>query len=112
MYNDWLENGNHSYTKSNNIRAPSKTDLADFVVKSWDSILEHLIENSFLACGQAKTCNPALISCLKEGRQCADLLPEIQLVWNKNPINIDSNPLEEEECKEELANNEVVIFDE
>ena len=73
---------------------------------------EHLIENSFLACGQAKTCNPALISCLKEGRQCADLLPEIQLVWNKNPINIGSNPLEDEVCEEELANNEVVIFDE
>ena len=111
LYNDWLENGNHTYTKSNNIRAPTKTDLADMVVKSWASLSEHLIENSFLACGQAKTCNPDLISCLKEGGQAADLLPQIQQIWNKNPEIVCSNPLEEE-CEEELARNEVVIFDE
>ena len=81
------------------------------VVKSWASLSEHLIENSFLACGQAKTCNPDLISCLKEGGQAADLLPQIQQIWNKNPEIVCSNPLEEE-CEEELARNEVVIFDE
>ena len=80
------------------------------VVKSWTSLSEHLIADSFLACGQAKTCNPALISCLKEGRQAADLLPQIQQLWNKNPEIVCSNPLEEE-CEEELAHNEVVIFD-
>ena len=110
LYNEWLEHGNHTFTKFNNIRAPSKTDLADMVVKSWASLSEHLIEDSFLACGQAKTCNPALISCLKEGRQAADLLPQIQQLWNQNPKTVCSNPLVEE-CEEELANNEVVIFD-
>jgi hypothetical protein len=37
---------------------------------------------------------------LKEGRQTADLLPQIKLVWNQNQRNIVSNQIEEE-----LANN-------
>ena len=36
-------------------------DLSDMVVKSWDSTLEHLIENYFLQVLPASTCGQAKI---------------------------------------------------
>ena len=110
LYDKLLENGNHTFTKQNNIRSPSKSELADMVVYAWDFLSENLIKDSFLAVGQIMTCNPELVSCFKEGRQAAQILPEIKKIWNKNPLSFESEVvLEEEECEDELDNNELVI---
>ena len=43
LYGQWLEFGEKSYTKFNNVRAPSKTQLVDMVLESWKNISEELV---------------------------------------------------------------------
>ena len=54
LYNEWLDSGNQSYTISENVRAPSKTEICDMVVQAWSTIPEEMIAKSFENCGQTK----------------------------------------------------------
>ena len=51
LYNTWIENGEKSFTKQNNVRACSKTQLVEMVLESWRSLDEEMICKSFFACG-------------------------------------------------------------
>ena len=47
-YDDWLQDEErHTFTKGGKIRAPTKTDLCDMMVRSWDKISEEGIIKSF-----------------------------------------------------------------
>ena len=52
LYGEWLEKGAKTYTKSNNVRAPSKDQLVDMVLEAWKSLSEEAICKSFFRCGQ------------------------------------------------------------
>ena len=67
LFNAWIESGEKTFTKQNNVRACSKTQLVDMVLESWKSLDEEMICKSFFACGQAKTARPEDITCLKSG---------------------------------------------
>ena len=47
-YDEWMLNGPKTYTKANNIRAPTKDEVVDMLVKCWNEIPETLIKKSFV----------------------------------------------------------------
>ena len=107
LYDVWLEHGTHTYTKGGNIRAPTKTDMCDFVVKSWAKISIELIKKSFTCCGQSIDSRPEDITCLKKGSQADEALPQVIEIWDKPSLVSVTNT--EEEDEEQLLENELVI---
>ena len=71
-FDDWVANGDKSYTPKGNIRAASKTLLYDWVVKAWKSLSTDLIRKYFRVCCQAKDVDIEEITCLKEGTHLHD----------------------------------------
>ena len=71
-FDDWVANGEKSYTPKGNIRAASKTLLCDRVVKAWKSLSPDLIRKSFRVCGQVKDVDIDELTCLKEGTHLND----------------------------------------
>ena len=66
------------YTKFGNLKAPSKTDMCNFVVKAWkEGVSQEVIVKSFVVCGIAKNTSPDQISCLKEDRPAHEALPVV-----------------------------------
>ena len=65
-----MREGEKSYTKSGRVRSPSKTELVNMILKSWNQITEEQIKYSFLVCGQGENLVPDNIHCMKEGNDC------------------------------------------
>ena len=82
MYNEWLDSDTQTFTKSGNVRAPSRTEICDMVSEAWKSIPNEMIAKSFENCGQTVEAKPEDISCMKPGRTAEDALIEVEKFWN------------------------------
>ena len=81
-YDNWMENAQKHYTKFGNLKAPSKTDMCNFVVKAWkEGVSQEVIVKSFVVCGIAKNTSPDQISCLKEDKPAHEALPVVLEGW-------------------------------
>ena len=96
-----MENAQKHYTKFGNLKAPSKTDMCNFVVKAWkEGVSQEVIVKSFVVCGIAKNTSPDQISCLKEDRPAHEALPVVLEGWT---ITHDERPeLQDSEEEDEL----------
>ena len=68
-YNRWMIEGEKTYTKAGNVRAPSKLLCLQWVKESWDSITSDIIVKSFRACGisvNTDGTNDGEIHCMKK----------------------------------------------
>ena len=110
LYGKWLEHGNHTFTKHGNIRAVSKNDLCDMVLQAWNHVSEEIIIKSFFATGQAKTCQPEDISCLKETGIAHEALESVKEMWT-NPLQQKLVNNCDQEDLEQLEINECVVHD-
>ena len=72
------DSSKHTFTKAGNMRAPSKMQLCDMVVNSWNRISNDIVEKSFLSCGQNPYTQVEMISCFKDGRSCAVGRPKLE----------------------------------
>jgi len=52
-WNDWMVNGTHSYTKTNNRRRAPLPTVAKWVLDAWNGIPPDMVRRSFLKCGIA-----------------------------------------------------------
>ena len=111
LYDLWLENGTHTYTKYGNLRAPSKMELCDMVVEAWETITKDTIVKSFKCCGQSKDARPEDITCLKEGRKVENALSEVTELWDKDPKSITVKNIDDVPDESEHLLNEFVIDD-
>lgn len=50
-WNQWMMEGEKTYTKGGNLRAPSLDVLCDFVIKSWNAVSAKIVIKSFIKCG-------------------------------------------------------------
>lgn len=50
-WNQWMMEGEKTYTTGGNMRAPSLDILCDFVIKSWDAVAAETMIKSFKKCG-------------------------------------------------------------
>ena len=124
LYNDWLLNGEKSYTTAGNVRAPSKLTCLKWVKKAWDSVTHDVIKRSFEACGISVATDGSeddKIHCLKDGQVAA---PACSAIAEKTaalfkPYDVDNEDesddpfadIEDHSDEEELMNNEIAIDD-
>ena len=68
-YHQWMASDDHTFTAQGNMRAPSKEQLVQWVVESWEEIPRNLILRSMKACGITNAEDGSedhLIHCFKE----------------------------------------------
>ena len=113
-FDDWIANGEKSYTPKGNIRAASKTLLSDWVVKAWKSLSPDLIRKSFRVCGQVKDVDIDEISCLKEGTSLHYSKSSLRELMKLSPDEIDYEELKKKEGLTDSVSveNEADIFEE
>lgn len=71
QYDEWLRSGEKTYTAAGNVRAVSKSQLCDMVVKAWEDLSSDIIVKSFQCCGLVPQPVVDDITCFKEGRPAA-----------------------------------------
>ena len=106
LYDQWLESGEKSYTRFDNVRAPSKTQLVDMILESWKNITEETICKSFFCTGQAQESRPEDITCLRSGAPCAEAFDKVSEIWDKIPEKIEQLP-EEIDLDEDLFDDDI-----
>jgi transposase-like protein len=122
LYDDWMANGEKSYTAAGNVRAPSKVLALEWVKKSWDLVTEDVVKNSFKVCGisvKVDGSEDGQISCIKAGavaNDAATIIEQQTAQLNDQDSDYDNDPLYDndpffEEDGEELEENELIIDD-
>ena len=120
LYQEWMVNGEKTYTRGGNVRAPSKLQCAEWVKIAWDAVSIDVVKNSFVYCGISVSVDgseDSLIHCTKANGVAADALPEIttettKLLIPDSPESDDEDPFKDiEEDEQELEENEAVIDD-
>ena len=91
------------------MRAPSKTQLVEMVLKAWNSISTEILVKSFKVCGQHKDALPDEIACLKENMPVAEAKAVVAEIWDKTAAEIGEVQNIEEEDDEQLFDNELVV---
>ena len=76
----WMREGEKTYTKSGNMRSPSKTQLVDMVIDAWNQISVDQIIRSFQVGGQGGDLVAHDILCMREGRSCHKGLTSLKIL--------------------------------
>ena len=100
-----MEFGTKSYTPKNNVRAPSRKTMSEFIVNSWQKVTREIIANSFVAVGQCREGRPEQISCLKEENVAHEILDQIKQFW-------DNENFDDFEIVEEVDDEQEIVIDE
>lgn len=123
LYNEWLVNGDKSYTAAGNVRAPAKLMCIKWVKQAWESVTPDVVRKSFKACGISVAVDGSEdsdIHCLKDGEIAAVARPVIaeKAAALLAPMDVDEectteNPFADiiDDDEEELDANEVLIED-
>ena len=112
MHDDWLANEEHSLTAQGNMRAPSRSQMIEWVLEAWKKLPSDLIKKSFKVCALSSNLDGSedgQIMCIKNG-PCQELLTRFQSVEvdELDPFD-DIQEDEEEDCSEsEDSDNDVV----
>ena len=100
-------------TPAGNVRAPSRTEICNMVVKAWNDLPEELIAKSFLICGQCPKCTPDDVVCMKEGSSAHGALEEVKNFWSESADEIERSLTIVVEDEEEIDDEEdVTMIDE
>jgi hypothetical protein len=97
MYDDWMLNGEKTFTSGGNMRAPPLQIFCEWIATAWASLDKEMIAKSFKSCGVSINTDGSedgMISCFKEGRECADAFPILKKKWAEMET---VNALEQEE---------------
>ena len=117
-YDEWLANPDlHEFTRSGNLKHPSRTVLCEWVKLSWNAVSDETIRKSFLSCaitGATDGSEDDRIHCFKEGQPCEGGLVILNermksmAISTEDNDDSDSDPFEDED---ETEANEAVIDD-
>lgn len=115
----------HEFTKSGNMKAPSRKLICNWVKSSWDTISHETIRKSFKSCGITTATDGTdedEIHCFKEGQPCLEghsflreKMEELQSIARAaivDPFALENGDVEEENeviIDAEVAESEIVI---
>ena len=110
LFDNFMEDeSQHLYTKGGNMRAPSKIQICDMVVKAWNDIPEAIITNSFKVCSQAPNAEVSDILAFRDGMTCSQGREMLENLWSQDINDIDLQllqPMEQEDVAEEVFNHD------
>ena len=98
-YEEWMENGSHSFTKNGNLRPPSLLDFARWIDEAWQKIPLDQIRNSMKQCGITTATDGSedhLIECFKPGNPCHENV-EMLTSYGGAQENVTDDDLSEED---------------
>ena len=73
-YDEWIANGEKTYTKGGNERAPTKKQVCEWTLEAWRELTPELIKKSFRVCAVTLSVDGVeddQITCMKEGHPAA-----------------------------------------
>lgn len=121
LYNEWIANGEKSYTAAGNVRAPEKLLCLRWVKKAWEQVSREVIVKSFQVCGVSVSIDgkeDEEIHCLKNNGIAtgarAEISEKTRHLHEPEDVDSDTDPfanLDIDEDDEELGMNECVIDD-
>ena len=71
------------------MKSPSKTELVNMIIQSWNMITEEQVKHSFVVCGQGDILVPEDIHCMKEGNDCHAGLSKLKRLLSLPPNERD-----------------------
>uniref|UniRef100_A0A1X7UMU3 HTH CENPB-type domain-containing protein n=1 Tax=Amphimedon queenslandica TaxID=400682 RepID=A0A1X7UMU3_AMPQE len=118
-YDTWLSEPTvHEFTKSGNMKPPSRSLLCSWVKDAWDAVPPDTVTKSFLSCAITQsTCgkDDNEIHCFKPGQPCeagrAALAHEMSLLNIQQDIDDDNDPFADDLDSDEDDLNEACIED-
>jgi hypothetical protein len=121
-YDEWMANGDKSYTPGGNVRAPSKLQLVQWVKEAWNAISTDVVQKSFRVCGisvKPDGTEDGEISCIKEGGITSQAKAIIEQETSKLmtvDVDNDTDPFADldglsDEDEDETETNELVVDD-
>lgn len=81
-YDNWIEMAPKTFTKATNVRAPTKSDIYDMILRAWKKLDTDLIVKSFRACGQTRHTRVEDIAVIKEGNKAREAFETVREFWN------------------------------
>jgi hypothetical protein len=118
-YDQWLaEEGIHNETAENNLKAPPRKRVVQWILDSWDSLPAEIVKRSFKACAlniNVDGSEDYVIHCFKENQPCAagrEMLKSQMEV--SRDLEDETNPflsIEVTDSDKEEAANEAFIID-
>lgn len=117
LYEDWMCEDQHSYTKGGNVKPATKFQLASWVKAAWDQIPTELIKKSFIVCGISNALDNSedeRINVLKPDgilqSSREDVLNKLKKVTEaQGNMNNISNPPTSEEDEDANSENELAV---
>ena len=97
LYNEWMANGEKSYTPAGNMRPPDKKLCLEWVKLAWSQVSTEVVVNSFKACGISSSTEgseDSLIHCLKPGdlaHDAAELIARETTALNSSTTQLDNS---------------------
>ena len=102
-YDEWLSNGEHSFTANGNMRPPSFVQLVKWIREAWNSIPTSQVEESMKQCGITNSTDGSedeKILCFKPGR---GLEHGLSFLRSSEPSNELSNEEESDYDEDVMA---------
>ena len=56
QYDGWISKGLHKYTKADNLKAPPRRQIVEWILNAWGKLPKDLIKKSFKCCGLNLPC--------------------------------------------------------
>ena len=81
MYNQWMDEGPHTYTKESNMRGPPLEQIVQWILKAWSDLDKEIIIKSFCCCAlsmQDDGSEDNEIACFKPGKPLSSGLEHLK----------------------------------
>lgn len=112
FYEDWMVNGQHTFTAGGNMRAPTFPLIARWVADSWNQIPTEQIQESMKQCAITTAVDGSedeLIQCIKNNPQRAELLKTKMM--NKENLQFNAENVELNDHQESSSDEDESITD-
>ena len=97
-YDEWMANGQHTFTAAGNIRSPPRGEIVQWILEAWNDLDKDIIVNSFKSCALTLAVNGSedeLIHCLKPSQPCHSGLAQLKAVQQQLQQTLENYPFQD-----------------
>ena len=97
-YDEWMANGQHTFTAAGNMRAPPRREIVQWIIEAWNDLDKDIIVNSFKCCALTLAVDSSqdeLIHCLKPSQPCHSGLAQLKAVQQQLQQTLENDPFQD-----------------
>ena len=98
IYDEWMANGQHTFTAAGNMRAPPRREIVQWIIEAWNDLDKDIIVNSFKCCALTLAVDGSqdeLIHCLKPSQPCHSGLAQLKAVQQQLQQTLENDPFQD-----------------